>query len=381
MNFQLRKNALTKGLRPRHIVLLCLLLAATLFRLSPSLGGTYTAYVYPALAHLVAPVTGAIPLAVGDIFIALSIAWVVGYPPFAVLIRKKPLRPTLLRVAEYLLWLYVWFYAAWGINYAQPDIFHRLHMPRAEVRADAFQAFAERYADSLNASYCPIVRKPEERAMRQMAIQGYSHLRSMGVNQPFAPGARAKTMLFSRLSSMAGITGSMGPFFCEFTINADVRPHDYPATYAHEYAHLLGIANEGEANFYSYLVCTSATSRAVRFSGYYLIFFHVLQGVRNILGHKAYEAYLHRLRPEVIRLAKADRRYWQSLRCPIIDKAQTFLYDLYLRGNHVEGGTRSYSTVIAIIMSWEEKNNTDHQRINGNSDNRRQPFTEKQKRL
>ena len=52
--------------------------------------------------------------------------------------------------------------------------------------------------------------------------------------------------------SMVGVTGSMGPFFCEFTLNGDLLPPQYPATYAHELAHFLGITSEAEANFYAY---------------------------------------------------------------------------------------------------------------------------------
>lgn len=67
---------------------------------------------------------------------------------------------------------------------------------------------------------------------------------------------------------MVGVTGSMGPFFCEFTLNGDLLPSQYPATYAHELAHLLGITSEAEANFYAYQVCTRSQVQAIRFSGY-----------------------------------------------------------------------------------------------------------------
>ncbi len=107
-----------------------------------------------------------------------------------------------------------------------------------------------------------------------------------GINAPFNQHPHAKTMVFTPLSSMSGVTGSMGPFFCEFTLNGDILPHDYPATYAHEFAHFLGVANEGEANFYSYIVCTASADKQVRFSGYYHIFFHVLNNVFDILGEK-----------------------------------------------------------------------------------------------
>lgn len=340
--------------KARRLALLALLLVVTVCRLVPSLGSAYTAHVYPVVAHTLAPLSSLVPFAVGDVFIALSIAGVVACPIVALCSKRWRLRAVLLRVGEYLLWVYVWFYAAWGLNYAQPSIYRRLHMRPAEADTAAFRAFAERYADSLNATYtrapAPVILRHTPTAVRE----GYGRLRNMGVNRPLGPGVRVKTMVFSRLSSMAGITGSMGPFFCEFTLNADVLPHAYPATYAHEYAHLLGIANEGEANFYSYVVCTRATNRAVRFSGYYQILFHVLHGVRTLLGEQAYQGYLQRLRPEVVGLARADQRYWLARRSPLIDDVQTTLFDLYLRGNHVAGGTKSYQGVIAIIMAWEK---------------------------
>ena len=176
-----------------------------------------------------------------------------------------------------------------------------------------------------------------------------------GINPPFNQNPHVKTMVFTPLSSMAGVTGSMGPFFCEFTLNGDIRSHDYPATYAHEFAHFLGVANEGEANFYSYIVCTASEDKAVRFSGYYHIFFHVLNNVFNILGEKEGEKFLKHIRPEIIQLAKNDRSYWISKRCKTLDAAQDFIFDLYLKGNHVAEGRKSYSGVIGLILAWEEK--------------------------
>ena len=364
-----------KLIRPRHITLLTLLLLVTFFKIVPGLGTVYTFHIYPAIARLLSPISNLIPFAVGDIFIATSIAWVITYPIYAISLKKKDKLPTFLSVAEYLLWVYVWFYAVWGLNYSQPNIYHRLCMCPVAVQDSAFRAFAYRYADSLNASYFTASKRPNVADVfglrnnhsqhpalptikflsRQSVLQGYENLKSMGINRPFNRHAYAKTMIFSRLSSMAGITGSMGPFFCEFTLNADVLSYSYPATYAHEYAHFLGIANEGEANFYSYIVCTSSADSTVRFSGYYQIFFLVLHSVRDLLGEAEYEAYIRHIRPEIIRLAKNDRQYWLSRRSPIVDSTQSFFYNLYLKGNRVEGGMKSYSGVIGIIMAWEKK--------------------------
>ena len=338
----------------RRTILLVLLTFVAIAKATPGLGSLYTCHIYPIIARLLSPLPNLLPFAIGDVFIAASIAWTITYPIYAIAFKKRRKLPTFLNVTEYLLWVYVWLYTAWGLNYSQPNIYNRLQMRPVGVNGSVFRDFAYRYADSLNANYTDTASESVMPLTRQVVLQGYNHIHNMGINLPFNMQAHAKPMLFSRLSSMAGVTGSMGPFFCEFTINADVLPHDYPATYAHEYAHFLGIANEGEANFYSYIVCTSSADRAVRFSGYYQIFFHVMRNVRDLLGEAGYKAFTKRIRPEIIRLADNDRRYWIAHRCPIVDTTQNFFYNLYLKDNHMEDGMRSYSGVIGIIMAWEK---------------------------
>lgn len=273
------------------------------------------------------------------------------------------------RVAEYLLWVYAWFYIAWGLNYSQPNIYCRTGMKPVEVSEAKFREFAYRYADSINylseetafddqreSQFNGMVDDGLKNRVRDAVLKGYNEIGAKdGINAPFNQHPHAKTMLFTPLSSMSGVTGSMGPFFCEFTLNGDIRPHDYPAIYAHEYAHLLGIANEGEANFYSYIVCTASSDKAVKFSGYYHIFFHVLRNVFDILGEKEGEKFLKYIRPEIIQLAKSDRNYWLSKRCKVLDAAQDFIFDLYLRGNHVAEGRKSYSGVVGLILAWESR--------------------------
>ena len=391
-------------LKWRHEVLIALLIIVTLFRTIPGWGWFYTLHIYPIIGTLLSPISGLIPFAVGDIFIACSIAWCILYPIWK---RKKV---AICRIFEYLLWVYVWFYLAWGLNYSQPNIYYRIGMMPAEVSKAKFKDFAYRYADSLNSlSEEQRVKREESNSLTASVgekfkdetaveiLKGYNLLNTdinlrnknldrdsesekflfgkiektskneksaksarsqnpyIGINPPFNQHPHVKTMVFSRLSSMAGVTGSMGPFFCEFTLNGEVRPHNYPATYAHEFAHFLGIANEGEANFYSYIVCTSSADSAVKFSGYYQIFFHVIANVFDILGEQEGERYLKYIRPEIIQLAKSDRKYWLSKRCQALDAAQDFIFDLYLRGNKVAEGRKSYSGVIGLILAWEER--------------------------
>ena len=368
----------------RHWLLLVLLLLVTLAKMIPLWGFIYTTRIYPIIGTLLSPISGFFPFAVGDIFIALNIAWVIFYPIYEIGLRKKLARRYFFlaakkgsypkkkivfgRVAEYLLWVYAWFYIAWGLNYSQPNIYDRIGMKPVEVSEAKFKAFAYQYADSLNALSISsditgnsifsdsIVDDGLKNRVRDAVLKEYNKIGyKEGINAPFNQHPHAKTMVFTPLSSMSGVTGSMGPFFCEFTLNGDILPHDYPATYAHEFAHFLGVANEGEANFYSYIVCTVSADKLVRFSGYYHIFFHVLNNVFDILGEKEGERFLKHIRPEIIQLAKSDRRYWLGKRCKALDAAQDFIFELYLRGNHVAEGRKSYSGVIGLILAWEEK--------------------------
>lgn len=371
----------------RHWLLLVLLLLVTLAKMIPLWGFIYTTRIYPIIGTLLSPISGFFPFAVGDIFIALNIAWVIFYPIYEIGLRKKLVRRYFFlaakrgsypkkkvvfgRVAEYLLWVYAWFYIAWGLNYSQPNIYDRIGMKPVEVSEAKFKAFAYQYADSLNALSISsdiarssifsdsIVDDGLKNRVRDAILKEYNKIGyKEGINAPFNQHPHAKTMVFTPLSSMSGVTGSMGPFFCEFTLNGDILPHDYPATYAHEFAHFLGVANEGEANFYSYIVCTASADKQVRFSGYYHIFFHVLNNVFDILGEKEGERFLKHIRPEIIQLAKSDRRYWLGKRCKALDAAQDIIFDFYLRGNHVAEGRKSYSGVIGLILAWEEKKNT-----------------------
>lgn len=387
--FQLNK------IKWRHWLLLVLLILVTLTKMIPLWGFIYTTRIYPIIGTLLSPISGFFPFAVGDIFIALSIAWVIFYPIYEIGLRKKLARRYFFltakrgsypkkkvvfgRVAEYLLWVYAWFYIVWGLNYSLPNIYDRIGMKPVEVSEAKFKAFAYQYADSLNAlsisydsnagksiSYDSISEKSFfsdsivdgelKNRVRNAVLKEYNKLGYReGINKPFNQHPHAKTMVFTPISSMSGVTGSMGPFFCEFTLNGDILAHDYPATYAHEFAHFLGVANEGEANFYSYIACTASADKQVRFSGYYHIFFHVLNNVFDILGEKEEERFLKHIRPEIIQRAKNDRRYWLSKRCKALDATQDFIFELYLKGNHVAEGRKSYSGVIGLILAWEEK--------------------------
>ena len=78
--YNICKNCVVSKLKWRHWLLLFLLATVVVFKTVPGLGGVYTASVYPKIGYVLSSFSGKFCFAVGDVFIALSVAWVVGYP-------------------------------------------------------------------------------------------------------------------------------------------------------------------------------------------------------------------------------------------------------------------------------------------------------------
>lgn len=343
--------------RMRLLLLAVALVLVVLAQTLPGWGDVYARSVYPLLARPLSALSGLVPFAMGDLFIALSLAGVVAYPFVARFGLKKRWRQGLAGSAEYLAWVYVWFYAAWGLNYSQANFHQRTGIPPVRFTEADFKAFTHRYVAQLNASYTEATTIDRDTLCREI-VKGYEQIApALGMHSPFNPHPQAKTMLFSRLASQVGVKGSMGPFFCEFTLNGDIPPSEYSATYAHELSHLLGIANEGEANFYAYLVCIRSSLGGIRFSGYLSLLPHVLNNAYQLMGKEEYATLCLDIRPEILRLAQDNQRFWQEKYNDAIGRAQSKLYEWYLKGNHIAEGQKSYSQVIGLLMAYEQARN------------------------
>lgn len=359
------------GLRQRILALL--LLVVLLAQYIPDWGEFYARRLYPGISFVLTSFSSRFPFAVGDLFIFLSIVGLLVYPYWARLSRKKTWKRIALAEVEYLLWLYVWFYAAWGLNYSQKDFYERTGISRVEFSSERFRTFADNYVKKLNASYTKVTFI-HEGAVCKDVVAGYNVIcDSFGIHRPtyqfITPDTRSlkarrmnvkhkpyhvprvKTMLFSSLASKVGVTGSMAPFFCEFTLNGDLPHSQYPATYAHELAHHLGITSEAEANFYAFKVCTYSMTKDYRFSGYLFLLPHVLSNARRLMDEEEYAALVASIRPEVMEQMKQNREYWREKYSPTLGKLQDFFYDLYLRGNKIESGRQNYSEVIGLLIS------------------------------
>jgi hypothetical protein len=54
----------------------------------------------------------------------------------------------------------------------------------------------------------------------------------------------------------------------------------------------------------------------------------------------------------VIQDLKHRRKYYTGLENETFDKAQSAVYNTYLKANHVEHGVMNYNQVVALVIDW-----------------------------
>lgn len=333
----------------RWILPLLFIMYIMLCRYDSAWAEGYARFVYPSVSVGLSMFSSLFPFSLEEVLVVMVLTWLVLYPVWK---RKKRAswKSIIGREAEVLVWIYIWFYMAWGLNYFRYSIYTRLQVSPVVYNEEHFLAFLSDYTDSLNTTYMNYARVDEE-ALEQEVKTFYRNLPStIGLVVP-EDCQIPKYFTFTPLYSGVGVLGSMGPFFAEAQLNADLLPVQLPFTYAHEYSHLLGVSNEAEANYWAYRVCTESSNPQMRYSGYFGLFPYVLVNAHALLEKEKYELWLKTVRPEVIAEYNAKRTYWQERYSPLVGTVQDYMYNLFLKGNEIPSGKKNYAEVIGILLS------------------------------
>ena len=150
-----------------------------------------------------------------------------------------------------------------------------------------------------------------------------------------------------------GTAGFYLPFTGECNIDAGLHPLQKPYVMAHEYAHGLGIGDEGSCNFIAYLTCTSSSNAFVKYSGA-LSFWRSLASSYLAYDNAHYRAYRAELPAGIIADLDAineNSRSYPDLFPDFRDKT----YDAFLRTQGIDEGMKNYSRVILLEYAWRER--------------------------
>ena len=338
-----------KRIRIRWIVLVVCLILIWVIMALPAWGEGYARTIYPFFSAVLSRISSVFPFSIGDCFIYGSIAGLVIYWVYAI-VKRRSWKMVIGRTLEYLLWVYIWFYMAWGLNYFRENFFDRTEIPYLAYSEDDFRSFLSAYTDSLNASFTP-VEKIDQAVVAEKVESGYREIAGQfGLVSP-AAYLHPKPMLIPSLMSGVGVLGYIGPFFIEYNLNPDLLPVQYPFTYAHEMAHLLGISSEAEANLYGFLVCSRSGNPEIRFSAYFALLPYVLGNAYQLLPEDEFKQWTETISPEVKKAYNDKVAYWEALYNPTIGEIQDTVYNWFLKGNNIPSGRKNYSEVVALLMA------------------------------
>ena len=338
----------------RWTLLLLLFLFVILSSLNVGVAEFYSRSIYPSLSYALSALSSVVPFSLDEVGIFLMILSVVVFPFVWRIRRKLKWRIILIREAEMLLWIYVWFYIGWGINYYRESFFTRAGVSPAKYDEHRFKDFLYSYTDSLNRYCCNIDTVSAEHVHEEIKLSYKKVPDIYGLTTPRS-FQHPKTLLFNSIYSGSGVLGFMGPFFAESHINMQITPLEYPFTYAHELSHLLGISSEAEANLWAYQTCLLSSDAEIKYSGYFGLFPYVLMNTRGLLNEEDYKNWISGVRPEVIKQYKEKREHWSSLYSPLLGEIQSAMYEFYLKGNRISSGQKNYAEVIGLLLSLPDE--------------------------
>jgi len=244
--------------------------------------------------------------------------------------------------------VYLWFALAWGLNYRRPPLTAQLAFDQSRVTRDSLVALANRAIVRTNALYGS-GRDPAWTRHDAQARLGHAFARAQRqLHLPaLAVPARPKPTIFGWYFRLAAIDAMTDPFFLEILINPDVLPVELPSVIAHEWAHLAGYADEGDANFVGWLTCLAGEGSAQYSAWLFLAsqaYGELRPADRRRLAAKFAAGPRADLEAIQARLARAR---------PVVRTAAREVYDSYLRAHDVAGGVESYGRVLDLILGTE----------------------------
>ena len=305
----------------------------------------YSAGVYPWIQAGLTSASNLVPVALLDVLIVAVLLWTAaGLWRDTRRRRWSAALPAVgLRAATVAAALYVAFLLTWGLNYRRVPLEAKLDLQYGAVTPAAAEHLAEVSVTELNRLW---PRRPAAGSLPDASLPGAlgTALRRLGAPRSIVPG-RPKRSLLDPYFRAASVDGMTDPYFLETLTLGSLLPVEQPFVVAHEWAHLAGYADEGEAGFVGWLACLSGDA-AAQYSGWLALYMEVASG----LSPPASKAVARRLdegpRSDVAAVVARAREG----RNATVAAVGWGIYDQYLRANGVEQGTRSYTDVVRLVL-------------------------------
>ena len=339
-------------LRPTAVVLAAA--AAATLPLSPrAIERVYATGAYAAAQPWITRGSNLVPVAILDVLIVLAGGAWIALGVRDVARRRSWPRAAGCIAARTVVWtaaLYLAFLAVWGLNYRRIPLVEKLAFDQARVSPDAARDLGMLAVTRVNALYEPAHLALRASAGREGDIDAVlaeafaAAQRDLGAATLAVP-ARPKRTMLDLYFRRAGVSGMTDPLFLETLVPSDLLPVERPFVIAHEWSHLAGITDEGEANFAGWLTCLRG-SPAHQYSGWLFLVGELSRAVRADDRAAMGAALAAGPREDLRAIAERIRRNVS----PRVSAAGWRAYDSYLKVNRVESGTDSYAEVVKLAL-------------------------------
>ncbi len=331
------------------VAIVLLALGATVLPVSQqSIERNYSDLIYPVIQRALTSFSNLAPFAWFDVMIvALPVVWIALAVRDLVASRRRlaAIGRWLLRTVVAVAALYLMFLLTWGLNYRRVPLDRKIRYDATAVTAAAARETALLAASRLNALHDAAHASLPVADSDPSLVDAFARAtRELGATGTTVPG-RPKRTLLDLYFRPAAVSGMTDPYFLETLVEGDLLAVERPFVIAHEWSHLAGFADEGEANFAGWLTCARAGTTA-QYSGWLFLFGELVNSVprgarADVISHLSAGPRAD-LRAIAARIARDVK--------PQVSSAGWRVYDQYLKANRVEAGAASYAQVVRLVL-------------------------------
>lgn len=342
----------------RSATQLTLLFSAAVMAIFPpgaaSVERWYADRLYPIIQANVTSLSNRLPFALFDLAMVVLALTAIAIWTWAIkLARRRQVIRSLWRGFVATLTLiaivYLWFLAAWGLNYARPPLESQLTFDKSRVTPEAVRTLAEHavaqanrtHGDAHAAGFAAMWDRPPALVDALHSVE-----RDLGRPRPTVI-ATPKWSIFSAYYRAAGVSGQLAPFFLETLLNPDLIGPERAVVLGHEWAHLAGFAPESDASFVGLLAAMRSGP-----AGEYSAWLDLVSEATRQLQPVTQRLVLEQLGPGPRQDQHAIRERLKAV-VAAVDRAAWTAYDQMLRSQGVEEGVQNYSRVIELLIGTD----------------------------
>lgn len=311
--------------------------------------------------YLISRITSFVPFSVFETFVVIAVIvslFLIGYIIYS-LVKKRftKVLDIVIFIVIFILILVAIFNVSATPSYYRDDLMDAMGIERVEGDEALLVEALQYYINELNSAARELQDEYgdiksayngyEIQDISKSIFDEYDRLDTGGYLAGYR--VRVKEITFSNFMSYTGIVGISVPHTQEVNINRNTYPSALPVVIAHEIAHNKGVQRENDANFLAYYITIHSDNARLRYSGLNELVSRLLYELKRV-DKELFNEYYERVDESVRRDWQEESEYYDKYE-GVIESISTFINNLFLKSNGIEGGVTSYSDTTEAILS------------------------------